>query len=36
MALLLVLMIRGSGAYSLDPLLAHSFGAENTEAMASQ
>jgi putative oxidoreductase len=35
MALLLVLMIRGSGAYSIDQILAHSFGAGKTEAMAS-
>jgi hypothetical protein len=28
--------LRGSGAYSIDEILAHSFDARKTEAMASQ
>ena len=35
MALLLVLLIRGSGAYSIDQILARSFDTGKTEAMVS-
>jgi putative oxidoreductase len=35
LALLLVVMVRGSGAFSIDQILARNFGAERAEAQVS-